>query len=104
MRFLSTIATLSMLIVPAVTINASVAQAGSNLQFVQAQNSVQFQSRNSSRRGGPSSFGAIIGGTERVCCTTYTHGGGWTGCATYQTKHCPDHARFTPPPNNDPVS
>ena len=105
MRLFSTIATLAVLLVPAVTFAPSVASAGSTFNMFKVQKVAQLQYRNSSpRRSGSNSFGAGIRTTERVCCTNYTHEDGWTGCATYQSKLCPNSARFTPPRNNDPVS
>ena len=100
MKIIPTIATLTVLFVPAVTFNLSVANAESSFKVFKVQNNTQFKKRNSSQqrsRGTSNSFSGGIDGTERVCCTDYTHEGGYSGCATFQSKQCPNYARFTPP-------
>ncbi|MCF6321648.1 MAG: hypothetical protein L3J32_07775 [Rhizobiaceae bacterium] len=101
MKIFSTIVTLTVLLVPAVTSNLSVANAESISKVSQVQKNTQIKNRNSSQprsRGNSNSFSAGRDGTERVCCTNYSHEGGYSGCATFQSRQCPNYARFTPAP------
>jgi len=93
MKPLSTIAVLTALFASAVTFNPGVASADSGLKILKIQNA-QTIKRSSPRQN---SFSAGRESTERVCCTNYTHEGGYSGCATFDAKHCPNYARFTPP-------
>lgn len=101
MRFLTTIATLTVLLAPVVTFNPSIAQAESAFTIFKVQSNAQFLSRNSSQRRSGAASNSLSGGvngTERVCCTGYTHKGGYSGCATFDATSCPTFARYTPPP------
>ena len=98
MKPLSTIAMLTALSALAVTFNPGIASADSGLKIIQIQNQVIKKNSNSQQSGATSnSFSAGPDSTERVCCTGYTHDGGYTGCASFDAKHCPNYARFTPP-------
>lgn len=94
MKTLTTIAMLTVLSVSAVTLHSGTASAGADFKIIQIQNKTAplQQSRATSN-----SFSAGKDSTERVCCTGYTHEGGYTGCASFDAQHCPNYARFTPP-------
>ncbi len=101
MKIISTVIALNVLLIPAVNSNLSAANAESISRVSQVQKNTQMKKRNSSQpnnRGNSNSFSANRDGTERVCCTDYSHEGGYSGCATFQSNQCPNYARFTPPP------
>ncbi len=98
MKRSSTIALMTALFVTVITLVPNAANADSGLKIIQIQNQVIKKNSNSQQSGASSnSFTAGPDSTERVCCTGYTHEGGYTGCASFDSKHCPNYARFTPP-------
>lgn len=92
MKLSTNIVKLTVLIVPAITLNLGAASADSVFDFAGNQNKNGYVERNIS------SLSVAREGTQRVCCTNYTHDGGYSGCATFDAKHCPNYARFTPAP------
>jgi len=99
MKPLSNIATALVLSISAISFNPTIASADSGLNIIQVQTKNQMIKKNSSPQSGgnATSFSAGQDSTERVCCTGYTHKGGYTGCASFDAQHCPNYARFTPP-------
>jgi hypothetical protein len=97
MKAISNIAALTVLLVSAVTFNPGIASAGSGSSLSQSSNQTLKGNAPRTNGGAINIFSAGPDSTERVCCTGYTHEGGYTGCASFDSKHCPNYARFTPP-------
>lgn len=83
---------MTVLIVPAIALNLSVANAETVFGFAGT------QGKNTHAERSINILGVAREGTRRVCCTNYTHEGGYSGCATFDAKQCPNYARFTPAP------